>query len=86
VENKKTNKKLFTGIVESDKMDKSVTVRVTTKVLHPLYKKYVKTSKKYMAHDENNEASIGDTVRIIESRPMSKNKKWTLTEIVEKAK
>ena len=86
MENKKTNKKLFTGIVESDKMDKSVTVRVTTKVLHPLYKKYVKTSKKYMAHDENNEASIGDTVRIIESRPMSKNKKWTLTEIVEKAK
>jgi len=86
VENNKTNKKIFTGIVESDKMEKSVTVRVTTKVLHPLYKKYVKTSKKYMAHDENNEAHIGDTVRIIESRPMSKNKKWTMTEIVEKAK
>lgn len=86
MENNKTNKKIFTGIVESDKMEKSVTVRVTTKVLHPLYKKYVKTSKKYMAHDENNEAHIGDTVRIIESRPMSKNKKWTMTEIVEKAK
>ena len=83
---KKSNKKLFTGIVESDKMDKSIVVRVTTKVLHPLYKKYVTTSKKYMAHDENGEAGIGDTVKIIESRPMSKRKKWSLTEIVEKAK
>ncbi len=82
----KTNKKLFTGVVESNKMEKTVVVRVTTKVLHPLYKKYVTRSKKYMAHDENSEAGIGDTVRIIESRPMSKNKKWTLTEIVEKAK
>lgn len=82
----KTNKKLFTGIVESNKMEKSIVVRVTTKVLHPLYKKYVTTSKKYMAHDENGEAGIGDTVRIIESRPMSKRKKWTMTEIVEKAK
>ena len=83
---KKSNKKLFTGVVESDKMDKTIVVRVTTKVLHPLYKKYVTRSKKYMAHDENGEASLGDTVRIIESRPMSKNKKWTLTNVVEKAK
>ena len=82
----KTNKKLFTGVVESNKMDKTIVVRVTTKVLHPLYKKYVTRSKKYMAHDENSEAGIGDTVRIIESRPMSKRKKWTMTEIVEKAK
>jgi len=83
---KKSNKKLFTGVVESDKMEKTIVVRVTTKVLHPLYKKYVTSSKKYMAHDENSEAGIGDTVKIIESRPMSKNKKWTMTEIVEKAK
>ena len=83
---KKSNKKLFTGIVESNKMDKSIVVRVTTKVLHPLYKKYVTRSKKYMAHDENGEAGMGDTVKIIESRPMSKRKKWALTEIVEKAK
>lgn len=83
---KKSNKKLFTGIVESNKMEKTIVVRVTNKVLHPLYKKYVTRSKKYMAHDENSEAGIGDTVRIIESRPMSKNKKWTMTEIVEKAK
>jgi len=83
---KKSNKKLFTGIVESNKMEKTIVVRVTTKVLHPLYKKYVTRSKKYMAHDENSEANLGDTVRIIESRPMSKNKKWTLTNIVEKAK
>ncbi|MBN2619397.1 MAG: 30S ribosomal protein S17 [Spirochaetales bacterium] len=67
-------------------MEKTIVVRVTNKVLHPLYKKYVTRSKKYMAHDENSEAGIGDTVRIIESRPMSKNKKWTMTEIVEKAK
>ena len=83
---KKSNKKLFTGIVESNKMEKSIVVRVTTKVLHPLYKKYITRSKKYMAHDENSEAGIGDTVKIIESRPMSKRKKWSLTEIVEKAK
>lgn len=82
----KSNKKLFTGIVESNKMEKTIVVRVTTKVLHPLYKKYVTRSKKYMAHDENSEAGMGDTVKIIESRPMSKNKKWTMTEIVEKAK
>ncbi len=82
----KTKKKLFTGVVESDKMEKTIVVRVTTKVLHPLYKKYITTSKKYMAHDESGEAGIGDTVRIIESRPMSKRKKWSLTEIVEKAK
>ena len=82
----KSNKKLFTGVVESDKMEKTIVVRVTTKVLHPLYKKYVTRSKKYMAHDENSEAGMGDTVRIIESRPMSKRKKWTMTEIVEKAK
>ena len=67
-------------------MEKTIVVRVTTKVLHPLYKKYVTRSKKYMAHDEKSEAGIGDTVRIIESRPMSKRKKWTMTEIVDKAK
>lgn len=86
MEKKQTNKKVFTGLVVSDKMDKTVVVQVTTKVLHPLYKKYVTSSKKYKAHDENNEAGLGDTVRIIECRPISKHKKWTMTEIVEKAK
>ncbi len=82
----KANKKVYTGIVVSDKMEKSIVIQVSTRQLHPLYKKYVARSKKFMAHDENNEAHIGDTVRIIESRPMSKNKAWMLEEIVERAK
>ena len=82
----KTNKKMYTGVVVSDKMEKSVVIKVSTKTLHPLYKKYVATSKKFMAHDENNEAHIGDTVRIVEARPKSKRKAWDLKEIVERAK
>ncbi len=82
----KANKKVYTGVVVSDKMEKSIVIKVSTRQLHPLYKKYVARSKKFMAHDENNEAHIGDTVRIIESRPMSKNKAWMLEEIVERAK
>ena len=74
------------GIVVSDKMDKTVVVTVTTKKMDRLYKKYVTRSKKYMAHDEKNDAHIGDTVRIVECRPLSKNKCWRLAEIVERAK
>lgn len=86
MENKKTNKKVFTGLVVSDKMDKTVVVKITTKVLHPLYKKYLTKSVKYKAHDENNNAKAGDTVRIIECRPISKEKCWNLQEVIERAK
>jgi len=86
MENKKTNKREFTGLVVSDKMDKTVVVKITTKVLHPLYKKYVTKSVKYKAHDENNDAKIGDTVRIMECRPISKEKCWNLQEVIERAK
>ena len=70
----------------SNKMDKSIVVKVERKVKHPLYGKFVKKSTKFMAHDEKNECSIGDVVRIMETRPLSKNKCWRLVEIVEKAK
>lgn len=86
MENRKTNKKIFTGLVVSDKMDKTVVVKITTKVLHPLYKKYVTKSVKYKAHDENNDAKAGDTVKIIECRPISKEKCWSLQEVIERAK
>jgi small subunit ribosomal protein S17 len=79
-------RKSRTGIVSSNKMDKSVTVLVERKIKHPFYSKFIKKSKKYMAHDENNECSIGDLVRISETRPMSKNKRWRLVEIIEKVK
>jgi small subunit ribosomal protein S17 len=74
------------GVVVSNKMEKSIVVLVERKVKHPLYGKFVKKSTKFMAHDEKNEANIGDTVRIMETRPLSKNKCWRLVEIVEKAK
>ena len=74
------------GVVTSDKMAKSIVVSVERKVKHPIYGKFVKKSKKYSAHDENNECGIGDTVRIMETKPISKNKCWRLVEIVEKAK
>jgi small subunit ribosomal protein S17 len=67
-------------------MDKGITVLVERKLKHPLYGKFVKMSKKFMAHDENNEANIGDKVRIMETRPLSKKKRWRLVEILEKAK
>ena len=73
------------GVVVSDKMDKSIVILVERKVKHPKYGKFVKKSTKFMAHDEKNEASMGDTVRIMETRPLSKNKCWRLVEIVEKA-
>jgi small subunit ribosomal protein S17 len=86
VQTVKTQKRSFVGIVSSDKMDKSIVVSITTKKRDRLYKKYVTQTKKYMAHDENNDAHIGDTVRIVECRPLSKDKCWRLAEIVERAK
>ncbi|HNX29508.1 MAG TPA: 30S ribosomal protein S17 [Syntrophomonadaceae bacterium] len=80
------NRKVMTGIVTSDKMDKTITVSVETIKQHPLYKKTIKTSKKYKTHDENNEAKTGDMVKIMETRPLSKDKRWRLIEIVRKAK
>ena len=74
------------GVVVSDKMDKSITVLVERKLRHPLYGKFVKKSKKFMAHDEKNDSNIGDKVRIMEIRPLSKNKRWRLVEILERAK
>ncbi len=83
---KKIGKREFVGIATSDKMNKTIVVEVRTKKLHKLYKKYVSSRKKYKAHDEENSAHIGDTVRIVEHKPISKNKAWRLAEIVERAK
>ena len=74
------------GIVSSDKMDKTVVVVVEEKAKHPLYKKTITTSKKFKAHDENNECGVGDRVRIVETRKLSKDKNWRVAEIIEKAK
>jgi small subunit ribosomal protein S17 len=74
------------GKVVSNKMDKSITVVVESKMKHPMYGKFVSKSTKFMAHDENNDCNIGDMVRIQETRPLSKNKKWRLVEIIERAK
>ena len=75
-----------TGLVVSNKMDKSIVVQVTRNVKHPIYGKFVKKSTKFIAHDEKNDCNIGDVVRIMETRPLSKNKCWRLVEIVERAK
>lgn len=75
-----------TGVVVSDKMDKTIVVAVERKEKHPLYGKFVKKTTKFVAHDVNNECGVGDTVRIMETRPLSKTKKWRMVEIVEKAK
>ena len=74
------------GMVVSNKMDKTITVAIERKVAHPLYKKYFKKTTKLMAHDEKKECNIGDKVKIMETRPLSANKRWRLVEIVEKAK
>ena len=74
------------GVVVSNKMDKSIVVAVKTQEKHPIYGKFVKKTTKFVAHDEKNECSEGDTVRIMETRPLSKNKNWRLVEIVEKVK
>ena len=81
-----SNKKSFTGVVTSDKMDKTIVVTVNNRRLHPLYKKYVTTTKKLKAHDEKNDAHVGDTVRVVECRHISKDKCWRLSQIVERAK
>ena len=82
----KGNRKVITGLVVSDKMDKTIVVAVTSRKMHSLYKKYLTQTKKVKAHDENGEAHIGDTVRVVETRPLSKEKRWRLLEIVERAK
>ena len=81
----RNGRKVRIGQVVSDKMDKTIVVRVETKIRNPLYGKIVKTSKKYKAHDENNEARVGDMIKMMETRPLSKDKRWRLVEIVEKA-
>ncbi len=74
------------GLVVSNKMDKSIVVKIERRFKHPIYGKFVKKTNKFIAHDENNECNIGDTVRIMETRPLSKNKNWRLVEIIERAK
>ena len=75
-----------TGVVVSNKMEKSITVAVKWKEKHPIYGKFVNKTKKYHAHDENNECSIGDTVKVMETRPLSKTNRWRLVQIIERAK
>ena len=74
------------GVVVSDKMAKTITVSEVTKIMHPIYGKFMKRTKTYKAHDETNNAKAGDTVRIMETRPLSKTKRWRLVEVVERAK
>jgi small subunit ribosomal protein S17 len=81
-----SGKKEFVGIVKSDKMNKTIVVAVVTKTLHPLYKKYITRTKKVKAHDETNDAKIGDRVRVVECRPISKEKCWRLAAILERAR
>ena len=82
---KRGNPKTRVGVVVSDKMDKSAVVRVDRRVSHPLFKKIITKSAKYMVHDEQNKLGIGDKVKIIETRPLSKRKRWRLGEVLEKA-
>jgi small subunit ribosomal protein S17 len=82
----RTRRKVRVGVVVSDKMDKTVLVRIDRRVRHPLYKKTVARSNKLAAHDETNDAHVGDTVRIMETRRLSKSKRWRVVEIVERAK
>lgn len=79
-------RKQKTGVVVSNKMDKTIAVQVERRLMHPLYGKFVKRSKKFFAHDEENTCNIGDKVRIMETRPLSKKKRWRLVEILERAK
>jgi small subunit ribosomal protein S17 len=79
-------RKARVGMVTSNKMDKTITVSVEKRLQHPIYGKYVKKSKKFVAHDEANDCNIGDRVRIMETRPLSKRKRWRLVEVLERAK
>ena len=82
----RATRRTLTGVVTSDKMDKTIVVAINEKKNHPLYGKGSKFTRKFKAHDENNECKIGDTVRVMETRPLSKDKRWRLTEIIERAK
>ncbi len=84
--NTRNLRKTRIGVVTSNKMDKTITVTVERKFRHPIYEKAVKRSKKYTTHDANNDCNIGDKVKIMETRPLSKNKRWRLVEILERAK
>jgi len=86
MEEKRNLRKERVGVVTSDKMEKSIVVSVERKVKHPKYGKFVKKTTKFVAHDENNDCNEGDTVRIMETRPLSKSKNWRLVDIVERAK
>lgn len=86
MEAKKVNKRTMTGVVVSDSMDKTVVVKVEVRQKHPLYSKIVRKSRRIKAHDEKNECKVGDTVRVTECRPLSKEKCWRLTGILERAK
>ncbi len=79
-------RRTITGVVTSDKMQKSITVAVERKIMHTKYGKYLKKTKKYHAHDETNDAKVGDKVKIMETRPLSKLKRWRLVDVVERAK
>jgi small subunit ribosomal protein S17 len=81
-----SSRKTRVGLVVSDKMDKTIVVAIADRVQHPLYKKIVKRTYKLKAHDENNECNVGDRVKVMETRPLSKDKRWRLVEIIEKAK
>jgi small subunit ribosomal protein S17 len=82
----RNNRKERTGIVVNNKMDKTAIIAVERRIKHPIYKKYVKKTSKYTLHDEKNECNIGDFVKIVETRPLSKKKRWRLTQILERAK
>ena len=86
MEEKRNNRKVREGLVTSNKMDKSIVVSVERKLKHPKYGKFLKRTTKLMAHDEKNECTIGDKVKVMETRPLSKSKCWRLVEIIEKAK
>ena len=85
-ENRTSSRKTRVGKVVSDKMDKTIVVAVENRVAHPLYKKIIKRTYRLKAHDENNECGVGDRVKVMETRPLSKDKRWRLVEIIEKAK
>jgi small subunit ribosomal protein S17 len=86
MENKRNLRKERIGVVVSNKMDKSITIAVEGRVKHPMYGKFIKTTSKFMAHDEKNDCNVGDTVKIMETRPLSKNKNWRLVEVIERVK
>lgn len=86
IKKRTANRKSRIGVIVSNKMEKSIVVAIEKRVQHPLYKKFFKKTTKFMAHDEKNEGGIGDKVKIMETRPLSKNKRWRLVEVIEKAK